>query len=120
MIDELIKRVLVTMLKTRVEQYKSRDGKIVCAIREFLKSIGNELDDVVEVYVGVFGELNYIDSSDIEEKDAGDSLVDLLREESDWIEVNRDSISGGSNMVASMVDRVTLSYVKLIYNLELQ
>ena len=114
MIEQLIGKVFATRNIAHREHFKTTSYAQHMALNEFYEDVIEAVDALVECYQGMFG---LVDKFEIEDS-IPDDVIGHLREESDWIEVNRESIAGGSNAVANLVDGVTAVYLKAIYKLE--
>ena len=84
------------------------------ALGEFYADVVGAADAVAEVYQGLFGKIAGYDVR----TESVEHIADYLREEADWIETERDILSGGSNAVANLIDGVTAIYLRTVYKLE--
>ena len=83
------------------------------ALGAFYDGVIDALDTLVEAYQGQFALLGQVEFPAPEVTD----ILDHLQEEADWIESNRDEISGGSSSVANLVDSLVAVYLSAIYKL---
>lgn len=114
MIAELIARVFTARDMAHREHWLTRSGAEHDALGLFAAEVGTTLDSVVECYIGMFG------VPDMEaEAEAQETIREQLSDDLDWIEANRDTISGGSDHVAALVDNLAAVYSKTIYLLRL-
>lgn len=114
MIEELISRTFATRNIAHREHFKTASYAKHVALGDFYDALIDVVDSTVECYQGMFGLVGEFKVEDTTPED----FIEHLREESDWIEVNREAIAGGSNAVANLVDGVTAVYLKAIYKLE--
>lgn len=115
MIPELISRVFLARNKTHLAHLLSKSYSEHMALDEFYNGVIPAMDDLVECYIGAFGD----DIKDLPVSKAGsDGMVEFLRDESDWLEVNRNEIANESQAVGNLVDTLNAVYLKAIYKLE--
>lgn len=122
MIEELIAKTFETRNFAHKAHLNTRVYAQHMALGEFYEDLIEAVDAVVEAWQGMFGLIDADSFKTAEPKgndfDITGSVIPHLRDESDWIEVNRDEIAGSSNAVANLVDGVTAVYLKAIYKLE--
>lgn len=112
MMTELIARTFATRNAAHLEHFRTKSYAAHMALGEFYESLVGAVDALVEAYQGSSGLVGQVIVIDTE------FSIDHLKEEADWIEVNRDEIADGSDAVANLVDAVTAVYLKAIYKLE--
>lgn len=116
MIEELILRVFAARDITHRAHLASDSYSEHMALGGFYESIIPAIDAIVESHQGLTGEIVEAEESYKPKKIT--SIPAWLREEAEWIEANRDLISGGSNAVGNLVDNLTGIYLSTIYKLE--
>lgn len=114
MINELIGRVFATRDITHRAHWRTMSFSEHMALGIFYLALIEQIDAIVEAHQG-FSTL--VEPSIILATDPPDLIV-WLKSEADWIEVNRDIISVGSNAVANLIDSLSGSYLTTIYKLE--
>lgn len=114
MIEELIARAFSARNIAHFRHLTSKRYSEHMALDEFYNSIIGAVDDLVECYIGQFGEISDLPAVDHKVTD----MIEFLRDEADWIEVSRDEIANESAAVGNLVDGVTAVYLKAIYKLE--
>ncbi len=114
MIEELISRVFATRNIAHLEHWKTKSYSDHVALGDLYDGLIDEIDNIVETYQGFFGLVNI---KSIEFVNTND-VLSHLKEESEWIEVNRDVISNGVNAVANLIDGLSGLYLKIINRLE--
>jgi len=83
------------------------------ALDSFYHDVVDAIDAVAETHIALFGVMQEFRV----ETQPVSNILDYLREESDWIEANRDVLSGGSNAIGNLIDNVTAVYLSTIYKL---
>lgn len=114
MIEELIGRVFGARNLAHIRHFTSKSYAQHMALGEFYEGVIGAVDELVECWQGQFG---LIGDVDVVQPDA-DDMVEFLREEADWMEVNREAISNESSSIANLVDGLVAIYLKTIYKLE--
>lgn len=114
MIEELIGRTFHARDLAHRHHWKTGSYAAHMALGDFYESIHGLVDEVVETYQGLFGLVADVDPVTGEV----DDMVVYLRDEAEWIESNRELISGGSNAIGNLIDSVTGLYLKTVYKLE--
>jgi len=114
MISELIARVFSARNIANFRHLTAKSYAEHIAMDEFYNGVIDALDPLVECYIGQFGEIDDLPAVEHKVTD----MIEYLREESDWIEVNRNEIANESAAVGNLVDGVTAVYLKAIYKLE--
>jgi hypothetical protein len=100
----------------QLEHWKTTSYARHMALGGFYSGATAALDDIVEHYTGMFGPID-----DFSVKAAPvDDVVAYLRDEMDWIESNREELSGGSDAIGNLVDVLAAVYAKTIYLLGLK
>jgi len=114
MIEELIGKTFATRDAAHREHFRTPSYAQHAALGDFYTEVVDAVDTLVETYQGMFGLVGDFTVEPV----SPDDIIAHLRDEADWIEVNRDTIAGGSNAVANLVDGVTAIYLKALYKLE--
>jgi len=121
MIEELITRVFAVRNVTHLAHWKTRSYAAHMALGSFYESVVEALDGIVECYQGESGLVSVpagrVISARITEV-APDDVVDLLRDEADWIQANREEIAGNNSALQNLIDELLAQYYTTIYKLE--
>lgn len=115
MITELIAKVFHTRNAVHIEHWRTLNQARHEATGVFYDAVIDSLDPLVETWIATFGELAEADLT----AEAIDDLDEHLKEEADWIEVNRGEISADSDAIANLVDALVKVYRDLIFQLRL-
>lgn len=115
MIESLIPRVFSARDIANKAHWRSKNNAEHLSLGEFYDAVIDALDTLVEAYQGAFG---LVEPEVPEVIDMPDNLADYLREEADWIEVNREQIANEHNAIGNLVDVLTAVYLKAAYKLE--
>lgn len=113
MIEELVSRTFATRNAAHLEHFRTKSYAQHMALGEFYDGLIDAVDAVVEAYQGAFELIGEVPAPE-----HFDFSVAHLRDEADWIEINRKEIAGESDAVANLVDAVTAVYLKAIYKLD--
>jgi len=118
MIEELVSRVFAARDIAHRAHFATSSYLEHEALGEFYSGVVYAIDEVVEAYQGAFFKIDTFEvvTSDYEVDPA--AVINYLREESDWIESNRDAIANDSQAVAALVDVLVGVYLKCIYKME--
>jgi hypothetical protein len=115
MIEELISRVFNARNAAHLAHWAETNAARHETFGDFYISLIYSVDEVVEAYVGMFGEkpgkVDLVDTPI-------DDWVEYLRGEVDWLESSRDELSGGSDSVAALIDALAGIYLKCCYKLD--
>lgn len=112
--EELISRVFAARNAAHVEHWLESSGYRHQALGAFYVDVIEALDSLVEKHIAMFREVpGEIDGTPAEY----DNFLDYLQEEADWIESNREEISGGSQAIGALVDDLVAVYLDLIFKL---
>lgn len=114
MIEELAARVFAARDIAHRAHWASSSYLEHMALGEFYEDVIPAVDAVVEAYQGAFFK---IDSFEVQTEPVVE-VADYLRDESDWIESNRDAIANDSQAVAALVDVLVAVYLKCIYKMD--
>lgn len=117
MIEQLIGRVFTARNVAHIEHFTTNSYARHEALGEFYEGVIPELDKLVECWQGQFGSLSAVEMPDPPEGEDFD-IVDYLRDESDWIEANREEISGDSPAIGNLVDNVSSVFTRTLFKLE--
>lgn len=113
MIAELIARVFATRNAAHNAHLRTRSYAQHEALGAFYADVIDAVDTVAEAWMGAFGDLPELPPVDM----PGEDILAHLREEADWIEVNRAAIADEYDAIANLVDGITAVYLKAIYKL---
>lgn len=113
MIEEFVSRTFATRNAAHIEHFRTQSYAAHMALGDFYESLIDAVDTVVEAYQGSFELIGEVPAPE-----SFDFTVSHLKDEADWIEINRKEIAGDSDAVANLVDAVTAVYLKAIYKLE--
>ena len=112
--DELISRVFAARNAAHLEHWLESSGYRHEALAGFYAGVIDALDSLVEKRIALLREL----PGDIDAAPAKYSnFLDYLQEEADWIETNRDELSGESQAIGALVDDLVAVYLELIFKL---
>ena len=112
--DELISRVFAARNAAHLEHWLETSGYRHEALGAFYSDVVGALDSLVEKRIALLREL----PGDIDGAPADyDNFLDYLQEEADWIESNRDELSGESQAIGALVDDLVAVYLDLIFKL---
>lgn len=114
MIEELIGRTFAARNIAHVQHLTTRSYAQHQALGQFYEDLIPAVDQVVECWIGHFGPIGDVEIGHPDTKD----IAAFLREEADWIDANRDEISGDSQHVGNLVDAVTAVYTRTVFKLE--
>ncbi len=115
MIEELISRVFLARNRAHLAHLLSKSYSEHMALNGFYESVIDALDELVECHIGQFGD----SIKSLPEVSAeSDDMIEYLRDESDWIEANRNEIAHDSSAVGNLVDALNAVYLRTIYKLE--
>lgn len=112
MIEELIAKVFADRDTAHIQHLSTESYAEHMATGAFYADVIGALDAAVEAYVGAFGSVGAVPMAD-----RAAFSAEAFRETSDWIEVNRDELAGGSDAVANLLDAINGVYLSLIYKL---
>lgn len=115
MIEQLIPRVIAMHTMALKAHWKTKSNAQHTAFGEFYEGIIPALDEIVETHQGMFGLVHPDEAHDF---GPHENLSQLLREEAEWIEANRDIICSGVSAIGNLVDNLTAIYLKAAYKLE--
>lgn len=85
------------------------------ALNAFYDDVVDSIDEIVEVYQGIFG---LIGPFDVETDEAGADVVAYLQAETEWIEASREAIANGSRAIENLIDGLTAVYRRALYKLQ--
>lgn len=112
--EELISRVFAARDIAHREHLRTKSYEQHVALGAFYEDVIEAADAAAEVYQGMFGIMDIPENPAPKVKD----VTEYLRDEAEWIESNREIISGGANSVGNLVDNITAVYLKALYKLE--
>lgn len=112
-IEELMARVFAARDIAHRAHLLSVSNAEHVALDGFYHDVVGAIDSVAEAYIGMYGAMQEFRV----ETQPVSNLVEYLREEADWIESNRDILSGGSSAIGNLIDNVTAVYLSAIYKL---
>ena len=113
MIEELIAKVFATRNAAHLAHLRTKSYAEHVALGSFYEGVIGAVDSLVEAHQGLFGLIDEVNVKPVKGDIAG-----ILREDSDWIEANRNNIANGSDAVANLVDGITACYLSTLYKLE--
>lgn len=114
-ITELITRAFTTRNLLHFAHWSTKSLAQHLAVGDLYDQIIDTIDDIVECYQGKNGLLSGLRCPAVE---MPSDIVAHVRSEMDWVEANRDRISGGNNSIGNLVDSLTGHYQKCVYKLE--
>jgi len=112
MIEQLAMRVMQARNVAHKEHLKTSSYAQHMALGSFYEDVIGVLDDVVEVYQGMYGliEIPLVEDKEVE------SITDYLNDEANWIESNRAKFAK-CNAVLNLIDGLTAIYLRTNYKL---
>lgn len=113
MIDELISRVMATRDMAHIEHWRTKSYPAHMALGQFYEAIPGLLDELVECYIGQFGE---IPPFQVQTK-KGD-ITDRLEDDVDYMEAVRAEICQDNPSLENLLDTITACYQKTLYLLK--
>lgn len=113
MIEGLIATTFAARNQAHIEHWNSTSYAEHLALGDFYDEIIDLVDAFVECYQGKFGlvgKVKLVPSTQ--------PILDMLKEDSEWIEDNREGITKGINALGNLLDNITELYLRTIYKLE--
>lgn len=116
MIEELASRVFAARDIAHREHWKTKSYAAHVALGAFYDGVIESIDDIVEAYQGLYGDIE-----DFECKTRKiDDVASFLQGELDWIEENRAEICQGSDTIGNLIDGLAGIYAKTVFLLGLK
>ena len=112
-INELVCRVFTTRGAAHIAHWKTRSIAEHEALGDFYDGIIDSIDTIVEAYQGNFGLIDV----KLEQYPVNKSILAQLKEDANWIAMNRSDIANKVDAVENLVDGLTEIYLKAIYKL---
>ena len=113
LMEELAARVFAARNAAHRAHWKTGSFSAHMALGEFYDQVIDDVDSIVETYQGRFGLLADFTVTD----PAPANIVAYLTVEVEWIEANRNAISGGSTAVENLLDSLIGTYRHTLYKL---
>jgi hypothetical protein len=114
MIEELVSKVFSARNASHLAHWATKSYAEHQALGAFYDDVIDAIDSIVEAYQGRFG---LIDVMELENQ-VGQDIIEVLRENMDWIEDNRQAISGGVTAIENLIDGLSDIYLRTVYKLE--
>lgn len=113
MIDGLIASVFAARNQAHIEHWNTKSYSEHVALGSFYDEIIDLIDSFVECYQakhGLVGKVKLVPTSD--------KLLDMLKEDSKWMDDNRCEICKDTKTLESILDTIIELYLTTIYKLE--
>jgi len=112
-INGLIATVFAARNQAHLEHWNTKSYAEHVALGDFYDTVIDLLDSFVECYQGKFGLVGKMKLVP-----TNDKLIDMLKEDSEWMEQHRDELCKGVCALESLLDGITELYLKTLYKLE--
>lgn len=116
MINELIQRVFVTRNATHMAHWRTKKYAQHKALGMLYDGIVDDLDAIVEAYMGAYGEV--VEDIEIPKTPKVKDILKHLAEEANWIEENHEEICQGVSAIGNLIDNLTARYLSTMYKLK--
>lgn len=113
MINGLIAAVFAARNQAHLEHWNTKSYAQHVALGEFYDGIIDLIDGFVECYQGLYGLIGKVKLVPTTDK-----LIDLLVEDSEWMDKNRCEICKDNKTLESILDTIIELYLATIYKLE--
>lgn len=113
MIDELAAKVFADRDMAHMQHLRTDSYAEHVALGEFYEAVIPLVDDVIEMYQGVFSSFPAFQVQTKKVTDIKENLGDTL----DWMQAMRDDISNGDSSIGNAIDTLAGCYQKTIYKL---
>ena len=113
MIDGLIATTFAARNQAHIEHWNTKSYAEHVALGDFYEEVIDLVDEFVECYQGKFGlvgKVKLVPSTQ--------SLCEMLKEDVDWMEDNREEITKGVNALGNLLDNIVDLYLRTLYKLE--
>lgn len=114
MLEELVGRVFATRNAAQLMHWKTKSYAEHEALGAFYTGIIDKLDAIVEMYQGAHGLIAGTDIESVTEKD----FLKHLKAEAEWIEENRETLSGDICAIENALDELAGLYHSTAYKLK--
>ena len=114
-IKELIERVFTTRNLVHFVHWQKGSLARHLALGELYDGIVDEVDNLVETYIGIFGQIEGLCT---EESSIPKDIVATIQADFDWIKANRKAIAKGDSTIENLLDGLTGAYSKVLYKLK--
>ena len=113
MIEGLIATTFAARNQAHLEHWNTNSYSEHIALSDFYDEVIDEVDAFVECYQGKFGlvgKVKLVPSTQ--------PLLEMIKEDVDWMEENRDELCKGVNALGNLLDNIVDLYLRTIYKLE--
>ena len=117
MIEDLVSRVFATRNAVHLAHWAAKGAGSFSrhsALGDFYEALIDKIDNIVEMHQGAFGLIGDVDVQSV----PAEGIMEHIGEEANWIEGNRDEISGGVSAIQNAVDDLTGAYLRTFYKLK--
>lgn len=112
---ELIEKCFASRTLAHIAHLTTNSFAKHIALNDFYDDIVNEVDDIAENYIGIFGPLKGLKCCCA---DMPDSIVNYIQAEMEWIDNNRIFISKANKTIENLLDGLLAKYSKVLYKLK--
>jgi len=113
MIAGLIATTFAARNQAHLEHWNSKSYSEHMVLGDFYEEVIDLMDAYVECYQGKFGlvgKVKLVPSSQ--------SILEMLKEDSKWMEDNRDELTKGVYALGALLDNIVDLYLRTLYKLE--
>jgi hypothetical protein len=114
-IKELISKAFATRNLLHFAHWATQSFAMHSAVGSLYDSIIEDIDDIVETYIGKYGQLENLSTG---MASVPDDICDHVKQEAKWIQDNRSKIANNCTPIENIIDNLIGSYHKTIYKLE--
>lgn len=115
MMSDLVEKVFTTRTLLHFAHLSTKSYAAHKALGEMYDAIVDQTDEIAEVYMGKFGLLKGLEC---ECAKVPSDIVAHVKEESSWIENNRNQIANGYKPVDNLIDGLLATYSQTLYKLQ--
>jgi len=113
MIEELISRVFATRNAVHLAHWAETSGYRHTVLGEFYDSLIDKTDRLVEAHMGAFGRIKNVTQRIVDK----DEIAKHIADEANWLDANRDKISGDVRALSNLVDDLVDEYLSVHFKL---
>jgi hypothetical protein len=113
MIEELVSRVFATRNAVHLAHWAAKSYAEHKTLGKFYDELIDGIDSIVEAHQGAFGLLGDVDPTVVNKN----NIAEHIKQETRWIEQNRNDISGNIQGINALIDDLTEKYLSTYYKL---
>lgn len=113
-IVQLISKIFTTRNLLHFQHWNTTSYASHIALNELYDEIVDDIDEIVETYQGKFGLISNLTT---ESANLPIDIINRVKEESSWVESNKEMISKGDPSINNLIDTLLGHYHKTIYKL---